>query len=185
MLLARIIDGLWKETVKEWQRGTKASKVATFNRLAPSHANKAHNRSRLIPILNCCNVFSNAPSVLNDLMRMGSMMWNVCLPCICSKTIRWKDLIFGGLNSFSTSIHFLHINIYIFTHLYIEIFILMLATHVLSDSGANKRQCSEVRNASCCTCNVCSYKTFNKTAFCNTYLLLPVTPRATLIEAHF
>lgn len=53
--------------------------MATFNRLALSHANKSHTTSCLIFILSCCNC-SNALSALNDLMCMRGRLCIMYLP---------------------------------------------------------------------------------------------------------
>lgn len=50
-LLADIMAECWKETVKEWRRGTKASKVAAINRQARSHARKSHTGLCLTAVL--------------------------------------------------------------------------------------------------------------------------------------
>lgn len=52
-LSLHIIDEHWKETVQEWQSGTKASKVSPFNELARSHANELHSDLCLTLELNC------------------------------------------------------------------------------------------------------------------------------------
>lgn len=97
VLLACIIDEHWKETVKEWKRGTKASIVAAVNRLALSHANKSHSNSLSIFILYRCYTFSNA------LFWMTSCAWKAWHEMLihhvsAQPQCGFKDLIFGEKN---------------------------------------------------------------------------------------
>lgn len=91
VLLARIMDGHWKETVKEWSRGTKASKVAAINRRVLSHANKQLSKLGLRPIFNGCSTFFNSSFAMNNSVCMTGTMWSQSAMYLYSKTFSlWK-----------------------------------------------------------------------------------------------